>query len=87
MIAVVMLGSNAPDDPNGAYYAWAGSVEEYYQLLRVAYLSAKRGNPQGRVHLAGLTYWVDKRVGRPQYFERLLDLIAADPSAPRCERS
>jgi hypothetical protein len=71
-----------PDDPNGAYYAWAGSVEEYYQLLRVAYLSAKRGNPAARVHLAGLTYWVDRRRGQPQYFERLLDLMAADPTAP-----
>jgi len=71
-----------PDDPNGAYYAWAGRVEEYYQLLRVAYLSVKRGNPEARVHLAGLTYWVDRRRGQPQYFERLLDLMAADPTAP-----
>ncbi len=71
-----------PDDPNAAYYAWAGSVEEYYQLLRVAYLSIKRGNPEARVHLAGLTYWVDRRRGQPQYFERLLDLLAADPTAP-----
>jgi hypothetical protein len=71
-----------PDDPNAAYYAWAGSVEEYYQLLRVAYLSAKRGNPAARVHLAGLTYWVDRRRGQPQYFERLLDQMAADPTAP-----
>jgi hypothetical protein len=72
----------APDDPNGAYYAWAGSVADYYQLLRVAYRSIKRGNPAARVHLAGLTYWVDRRRGQPQYFERLLDQIAADPTAP-----
>jgi hypothetical protein len=71
-----------PGDPNAAYYTWAGTVEDYYQLLRVAYRAAKRGNPAARVHLAGLTYWVDQRKGRPQYFERLLDLIAADETAP-----
>ncbi len=71
-----------PGDPNASYYAWAGSVEDYYQLLRVAYPAIKAGNPRARLHLAGLTYWVDKRAGRPQYFERLLDLIAADPTAP-----
>jgi hypothetical protein len=71
-----------PGDPNASYYAWAGGVEDYNQLLRVAYRAAKKGNPAARVHLAGLTYWVDRHAGRPQYFERLLDLIAADPSAP-----
>ncbi|HLH24753.1 MAG TPA: hypothetical protein VK066_19705 [Chloroflexota bacterium] len=71
-----------PDDPSAAYYAWAGSVEDYYQLLRVAYRAIKAGNPQATVHLAGLTYWADREANRPQFFERLLDLIAADPSAP-----
>jgi hypothetical protein len=70
-----------PGDPNAAYYAWAGSVEEYAQLLRVAYRAVKAGNPAARVHLAGLTYWVDRRGGRPQYFERLLDALAGDPAA------
>ena len=71
-----------PGDPNAAYYTWTGSAEEYYQLLRVAYRAAKKGNPAARVHLAGLTYWADRKAGRPQYFERLLDLMAADPTAP-----
>ena len=70
-----------PGDPNAAYYAWAGSVEEYAQLLRVAYRAAKAGNPAARVHLAGLTYWVDRERNRPQYFERLLDALAGDPAA------
>jgi hypothetical protein len=71
-----------PGDPNAAYYAWAGSVEDYYQLLRVAYRAIKAGNPRARVHLAGLTYWADRETNRPQFFERLLDLMAADPTAP-----
>lgn len=70
-----------PGDPNASYYTWAGSIEEYYQLLRVAYRAAKRGNPAAKVHLAGLTYWVDRHEQRPQYFERLLDVMAADPTA------
>jgi hypothetical protein len=71
-----------PSDPNAAYYAWAGNVEDYYQLLRVAYRAIKAGNAQARVHLAGLTYWADREANRPQFFERLLDLMAADPTAP-----
>jgi hypothetical protein len=71
-----------PTDPNAAYHTWAGSVADYYDLLRVAYRAIKVGNPRARVHLAGLTYWADREANRPQYFERLLDLIAADPSAP-----
>jgi hypothetical protein len=70
-----------PGDPNAAYYTWAGDAEQYYQLLRVAYRAAKKGNPNARVHLAGLTYWADRKAGRPQYFARLLDLTKADPSA------
>ena len=71
-----------PGDSNAAYHAWAGSVEDYYQLLRVAYRAIKAGNPRARVHLAGLTYWADREAHRAQFFERLLDLMAADPSAP-----
>ena len=71
-----------PGDPNAAYYAWAGDVEDYYQLLRVAYHAIKAGNPSARVHLAGLTYWSDREANRPQFVERLLDVMAADPSAP-----
>src|SRR3954471_10733280 len=71
-----------PGDPNASYYTWAGGVEDYYQLLRVAYRAAKKGTPAARVHLAGLTYWVDQRKGQPQYFERLLDRVAADETAP-----
>jgi hypothetical protein len=70
-----------PGDPNAAYSTWAGTIDDYYQLLRVGYRALKAGNPSARVHLAGLTYWADRRAGRTQYFERLLDRIMADPTA------
>jgi hypothetical protein len=76
---------NEPDiragDSNDSYLTWAGGVEDYYRLLRAAYPAIKAANPEARVHLAGLTYWADREAGRPQYLERLLDLIVADPTA------
>jgi len=63
-------------------YTWKGTVEEFYQLLKVGYLAAKEGNPDCKVHLCGLTYWWDKEHNREQYFNRLLDLIVKDPTAP-----
>lgn len=63
-------------------YTWKGSVEEFYQLLKVGYLAAKEANPDCVVHLCGLTYWWDKEHQREQYFNRLLDLMAEDPTAP-----
>lgn len=75
---------NEPDvwDPSHPGYTWAGSVEDYYQLLKVGYLAAKEANPQCTVHLAGLTYWWDAEHGREQYFHRFLNVVAQDPTAP-----
>ena len=75
---------NEPDvwsDDNHARQ-WTGTLEQYYQLLRVAYVAAKTANPSALVLLAGLTYWWDAAYGREQYFERLLRLMSADPKAP-----
>ena len=75
---------NEPDvwsDDNHARQ-WLGSLEQYYQLLRVGYRAAHAANPKASVMLAGLTYWWDAAYKREQFFERLLRLIAADPSAP-----
>jgi hypothetical protein len=74
---------NEPDvwsDENHARQ-WTGSVEEYYQLLKVGYLAAKSADPRTTVLMAGMTYWWDVGYGRELYFERLLRLAAADPSA------
>jgi hypothetical protein len=75
---------NEPDVWDGEHvgHAWAGSVEDYYQLLKVAYLAAKEANPHCVIHLTGLTYWWDWVYGRQQYFERFLEVAAQDPTAP-----
>jgi hypothetical protein len=75
---------NEPDvwDPSHPGYTWAGSVEDYYQLLKVGYLAAKEANPQCTIHLAGLTFWWDAEHSREQYFNRFLDVVAQDPTAP-----
>jgi hypothetical protein len=76
---------NEPDVWDGEHvgHAWAGSVEDYYQLLKVAYLAAKEVNPNCVIHLTGLTYWWDWVYGRQQYFERFLEVAAQDPTAPQ----
>ena len=76
---------NEPDvwDEEHVGHTWAGSVEDYYQLLKVAYLTAKEANPNCVIHLTGLTYWWDWVYGRRQYFERFLDVVAQDPTAPQ----
>jgi hypothetical protein len=71
-----------PSDPNAMYYTWAGSVADYYQLLKVAYLNIKAVDPHLTVGTAAFTYWTDKHAGRRQYFDRLLDLVASDSTAP-----
>lgn len=74
---------NEPDvwsDDNRARQ-WTGTIEQYYQLLKVGYLAAKSANPNARVMLAGMTYCWDAAYGREQYFERLVRLISADTSA------
>lgn len=62
-------------------HTWDGTVEDFYQLQRVAYLVAKESNPQAVIHLAAFTYWADVNAGREQYMARLLDRIREDPQA------
>jgi len=69
---------NEPDIPPDVYgQEWAGSVEEYYRLLKVAYLSIKAVDPEARVHLAGLTFWHDR-----DWLEEFLAVATADPDGP-----
>jgi hypothetical protein len=58
---------------------WMGTVDEYAQLLKTAYLSIKEVDPALQVHVAGLTYFWDWSHGRKQYLDRLLDVLVADP--------
>ncbi len=48
---------------------------------KTAYTAIKGVDPTLQVHIAGLTYFWDWSHGRPQYLDRLLDVLAADPSA------
>lgn len=60
---------------------WDGTPEQYYQLLKVASLAAKRANPRATILMAGMTYWWDANYNREQYFSRVLRAAAADPTA------
>ncbi len=75
---------NEPDvwDQDHQGSQWAGSVQDYKELLKAAYLAVKEVDPGMQVSLAGLTYFWDAIYGRPLYFDRLLDAILADPDAP-----
>jgi len=68
---------NEPDIELGTYgNEWCGSLEEYYRLLKVAYLAAHDANPEVQIHLAGLTYWHDHG-----YLRRFLAHAVQDPEA------
>jgi hypothetical protein len=68
---------NEPEiDPQTYGHEWCGSMEEYYQLLKVAYLAAHQANPSVSIHLAGMTFWHDRT-----YLRRFLALVVQDPTA------
>lgn len=73
---------NEPDlyDARGQF-TWAGTVEDYYQLVKVASINMKANNALARIVLAGMTYWWDRENGRDLYLSRLLDVAKRDPSA------
>jgi len=75
---------NEPDiwDRSDRYFTWAGSPDDYYQLLKTSYLAIKAADPDARVVVGGQTYWWDATQGRDLYLRRVLDAAARDPSAP-----
>jgi hypothetical protein len=73
---------NEPDIPAGQLaHSWDGTVADFAQLQRVAYLAAREANPRATIHLAAFTYWADFYAGTEQYMVRLLDELMADPQA------
>lgn len=62
-------------------HTWDGSVADFAQLQRVAYLAAHDANPDAIIHLSAFTYWADVYAGTEQYMARLLDELLADPEA------
>lgn len=67
---------NEPDIVPPTYgFEWCGTTEEYYQLLKVAYLAAHQANPDVVIHLAGLTFHHD-----PSYLRDFLAIATQDPT-------
>ena len=72
-----------PTDAAGAgTYTWLGTDKDFARLMEVAYRAAKRANPNAIVAFPGTSYWVDQNSGRPQFYERFLQLMATNPDAP-----
>ncbi|RLC62835.1 MAG: hypothetical protein DRI48_09105, partial [Chloroflexi bacterium] len=68
---------NEPEIPVGSPdMTWGGSIEDFLQLLRVAYTVAKEANPNAVIHLPAVTHWHDEH-----WFGRFLDALVADPNA------
>lgn len=73
---------NEPDiQPPDYGLQFEGSVADYYQLVKVAYLVAKQANPNAVIHLAGLTHHHDVVNKRTPYLQRFIDEAKKDPSA------
>ena len=73
---------NEPDISSDTYgYEFEGELDDYFQLLKVAYLVAKETNLSAIIHLAGTTYWHDVNAGRTPYMTRLVERIIEDPDA------
>lgn len=73
---------NEPDISSETYgYEFEGELEDYFKMLKVAYLVARETNPSAVIHLAGTTYWHDVNEGRTPFMERLVDRILEDPEA------
>ncbi len=74
---------NEPDvwDANHPGHTWGGSVQDFLQLTRVGYVTAKESNPNATVHLAAFTHWWDAVYGRDLYFRRFLEVLVSDNNA------
>ncbi len=68
---------NEPDIAPDVYgHEFSGSMADYYQLVKVAYLAIKQVDPNAKIHLGGMTYWHD-----PSWLGRFLRMVAEDPDA------
>lgn len=73
---------NEPDIDRETYgFEFEGELEDYFKILKTAYMAAKQGNTDAVIHLAATTYWHDANTGERLYMDRLLERIADDPEA------
>lgn len=71
-----------PGDPgSGGSFTWLGTDDQFAQLLKVGYLAIKKANPNAHVSFPGTSYWVDTLSSRPQFYDRMLSILAQDPNA------
>ncbi len=68
---------NEPEIPaSSPDMTWGGSMDDFIQLLRVAYTVARETNPNAVVHMAAVTHWYNEH-----WFGQFLDALTADPNA------
>jgi hypothetical protein len=68
---------NEPEIPPGSPdMTWGGSIEDFIQLLSVAYTVANETNPNAVIHLPAITHWHNEH-----WFGQFLDALVADPNA------
>ncbi|MGH2369446.1 MAG: hypothetical protein ACRDI2_14750, partial [Chloroflexota bacterium] len=65
-----------PTGPNAVYNTWAGTLEQYYRLLKVAWVAAHTVNPTVRIMLSPYSYHRDK-----EWLTRFLQVASRDPEA------
>lgn len=66
------------NEPDRAF--WTGTVEDYYRLLKVAYLVIESTDPEATVMLAGLAHWADPNwPPSSNWFPNFLNTVASDP--------
>ncbi len=63
------------NEPDYAEVFWAGTVADYYQMLKVSYQTIKAIDPEAKVLMAGLAYYFN-----PHFLEDLLRVMMADPT-------
>ena len=65
---------------NAVYNTWAGSVDDYYQLLAVASEAAKAANPSARIVTSPYSYFKDKEAGGGEilpWFDAFAEVVKA----------
>ncbi|MBI3973524.1 MAG: hypothetical protein HY332_19800, partial [Chloroflexi bacterium] len=62
--------------PNAMYSTWAGTLEQYYRLVKLAWIAARSVNPNARIVLSPYSYHRDK-----EWLTRFLRVASRDPEA------
>ncbi len=72
---------NEPDIWGEVFQTWGGSVEDFAQMMRIAYTIGHEIRPDMVIHMPAVTHWWDVNYGRPLFFHQFLQVITADIGA------